>query len=243
MKKRPNREVYKSAIWRSLHPTARAHILLVAEGLKPMAYTGVANIKGAMGYLENELGILIDEARGRRRCELGSLRLFVPSRTYTVCTSKKVLDVVRGMQAKRRFNDPFSIELEGRFLGYPKCCTTEYMHPTYEERFNPWILKFFKRPYRFLVEAVRLYMEGRKLAEEFLYLMPSQTPCSVTCQRTLRKLRKWRAVTRKYDPEAAAFLERFNRREVFAEAQALAKKLRAKGVTPGQFRKGYIFRA
>ena len=44
-KEKPNREVYKTAYWRAIDPLDRAHILLVAEGVKPMAYTDFTDIK------------------------------------------------------------------------------------------------------------------------------------------------------------------------------------------------------
>ncbi|MFC1690950.1 DUF483 domain-containing protein [Nanoarchaeota archaeon] len=241
-KDKPNREVYKSAAWRSIDPVDRAHIILVVEGLKPMAYCDSSDVESIKDYLSSELKIFFTEARGLRKYWRINPGLVLPSKVYTVCANKKILNTVLDLNDSAFWNH----DLFGKLLGYPECCRKEYSNPTYEEKFNGGILKFFEPPYAhkaftFEIEYVQKLLEEKKIPEEFLYLMPSQTPCSIDCKKSRKLLSKWKHILEKYDPRAAKALREFNEENCDKEYKELAKKLKKKGIKPEMFRKGYIF--
>ena len=103
------------------------------------------------------------------------------------------------------------------------------------------MLRFFKRPYTFLIEAVQALLEGEPIPEEFLYLMPSQTPCSIHCQKSKELLKKWKETLERYDPEAAKALRNFNERNIMKTFKEYVKKFKTFGVRGFQFISGYIF--
>jgi len=232
---RSHETIYSSAAWRTLNPVDRAHIILVAERVKPMAYCGLTELRGVRNCILDGLDIVALEARGKIGWEWSSMGLLVfPSRTYTVCNSAKTLKV---------FTGGLSIRLEGRLLGYPRCCVEEYTCHTYEKEFTPEVIRSVGRwAFRFALEAVGLFLDGKSLPREFNYLMPSQTPHSVTCLPSLKLLRRWASVIERHDPEAAKTLVEINRR-LFAKLQAMAAKLRQRGFTSSaQLRRGYVHR-
>lgn len=239
-KERPNREIYKTAYWRAIDPVDRAHILLVAEGVKPMAYTSFTNLKSISDYLSRELKIWITEARGKRRWFPTKTKLHLPERVYTICGSEKAFKFIQelwGSPSQSHYWD-----YEGKLLGYPRCCRKEYIATTYRDKFNGWIIRFFgRRPYTFMIQWVRKVLDKKSIPEEFLYLMPSQTPCSIGCRKSLRLLNRWKRLLYKYDPEAAEALKSFNERNKSARFQAIADKLKKKNVSSNMFKKGYVF--
>ena len=234
----PNREIYKTSIWKSINPTDRAHILLVAEGVKPMAYADMSDLKDIKDYISKELKLFFVEARGRRAWYKTSVGIDLPHRVYTIYKSDKTLRLIQRLWSSNRSNYQ---DREGELLGFPKCCRKEYSNPTYNKRFNGFILKFFRRPYTFLIQAVKMFLEGREIPKEYLYLMPSQTPCSVECKKSLNLLKVWRELLRKYDPEAAKTLEEFNEYNVLREIKEITTRLKERKITSVQFEKGYIF--
>jgi|SRR3989338_7714927 len=240
-KEKPNREVYKTAYWKMIDPLDRAHILLVAEGVKPMAYINFTNLKSLQEYLSKDLKIWITEVRGPSNWRPTRIRLFLPSRVYTICGSEKILQFLQGLWQspnRRQYWD-----YEGKLLGYPSCCRQEYVAKTCDKKFNTWIIgQFGSRPYTFLIEAVRTLLENKIIPEEFLYRMPSQTPCSISCKPSLRLLRKWKKVLYKYDAEAAEVLKEFNQRCDLDEFQALVDKFKKKKISSEMFAKEYVFR-
>lgn len=238
-KEKPNREIYQTAYWRAIHPLDRAHILLVAEGVKPMAYTEHTDIKSVKEYLAQELKIWVTEARGKRSWWPTETDICLPSRVYTICGLEKSFKFIQELWGSP--NQAMYWDYEGKLLGYPECCRQEYVAPTYKERYNPWILKQFgRKPYSFKVEAVRRLLEGKTIPEEFLYCMPSQTPCSIGCRKSLKLLSRWKRILWKYDPAAAEAVKEFNQRYGFARYQAMAEKLRKNKFSSEMFRKGYV---
>jgi hypothetical protein len=239
-KEKPNREVYKTAYWRAIDPLDRAHILLVAEGVKPMAYTDFTDIKSVKDYLSKELKIWITEARGRRKWFPTETGLHLPHKVYTICGSEKTFKFIQELWGSP--NQSHYWDYEGKLLGYPKCCREEYVAATYRDKFNAWIIKLFgRRPYTFMIQSVRRILERKKIPEEFLYLMPSQTPCSVGCRRSIKLLNRWKRILYKYDPKAAEAIKEFNEGSNSARFQAIVDKLKKKKVSSDMFRKGYIF--
>jgi hypothetical protein len=239
-KKKPNRSVYESKIWKHISPLDRTHLILVAEGLKPMAYCSFLDIKDVKDYLSSELGILFDEARGRVEFYHMGNYVALPNRTYTIYASEKIRDSHENASFIRRL---FYTDLTGKFLGYPRCCRAEYMKPTVQKKFNDWIISHFPpRAFTFQIECVQAYLSGETIPEEFWFRMPSQTPCSIHCKSTIRLLKKWKQAIYKYDREAAEALKEFNDREWFKKYRQLAENLKKKGITADQFRKGHIFR-
>ena len=236
----PNRAVYKSSYWKIIDPIDRAHVLLVAEGVKPMAYTNFTNLGSIQEYLINELHIIITEARGRT-VWLSPKRnsLHFPVRVYTIAKSPKIftqLQVLWSTRGKKRYQD-----FEGKLLGYPVCCRKEYSNPTYRKKFSPWILLNFRKPFTFMLEYIIRLMDGESIPSEYNYLMPSQTPCSISCKKSLKLLDRWKRILQKYDHEALASLQEYNQHCKEKKYKAIAQALKKKGVTTKHFKKGFIF--
>ena len=118
------------------------------------------------------------------------------------------------------------------------------MQPTYEKEFTIEVIKSVtdRWAFRFALEAVGLFLDGKSFPSEFYYRMPSQTPCSVSCRPSLKLLSRWAAVIEKYDPEAAEALTDGNK-YMAVQLQAVAEKLRKRGFTSSaQLRRGYVHR-
>lgn len=235
-----NREFYKSDLWKSIDPSDRAHIILVAERAKPAAHCSFLKLKGVKEIVEKELNIYITNPRGRINFYPGSNKLALPNNVVTVCASKKIFDIYEKLTDNIQLGQKFQ-EMEGKLLGYPPCCRREYLNPTYRKKYNDWILKFFRRPYTFEIECVQTLLDGKEIPEVFLYLMPSQTPCSINCGTSISLLSKWKSIIEKYDPEAAATIREFNERCDLNKFKKNANRLKSMKVTPEMFKKGYIF--
>lgn len=240
-KEKINRAIYKTAYWKVISPIDRAHILLVAERLKPMAYTYFTDLKSVKDYLSKELNIWVTEARGKIAWFPTETRLYLPNKVYTICGSENSFRFIQALWQSP--NQSYDCNYEGKLLGYPSCCRKEYIMPTYQKKNNDWIIKLLgQQPSNFMIESVRKILEGKEIPEEFLYLMPSQTPCSIECKKSIRLLRKWKKILYKYDPEAAEALKGFNKRSL-ARFQVIAYNLKKKKISSDMFSKGYIFRS
>ncbi len=238
-KEKPNRVVYLSAFWKAIKPIDRAHILLVAEGAKPMTYVWFTNIQQVREYISQQLHIFVTEARGPEIYMRSDNGLQLPMRSYTVCATEKYLKFLQELwkdSTQSRYDDYL-----GKMLGYPSCCRKEFIWPTVKRRFNHFILRFFPNPYRFDVEIVELLINGGSIPPEFLFLATTQTPCSIHCFKSRKMLVIWKGVLERYDDEAATALKKLNQRRL-AKLVALAQKLMDKGITGEQFKKGYISR-
>jgi hypothetical protein len=131
---------------------------------------------------------------------------------------------------------------EGLLLGYPECCVKEYAFPTFKGKFNNFIVSKFNLPFTFKIECVKKIMEGGSIPDYFLYLAPSQTPCSINCNKSKRLLLRWKQVLYSHDIEAAKALEDFNMRNIFIEYHNLAIKLKNGRITPEMFSQKFIFK-
>ena len=237
--KKPNREVYSTPLWRSINPIDRAHILLVAEKIKPAAYCGFTDLEGAKEYLAQELNVFIVQMRGHRTYERGDETLVFPHRIFTICASQKIFQIYQKLSEVSNLDRAYDVE--GKLLGYPRCCRKEYIRPTYQEKFNQYILRLIRgKLYTFKIECVQRYLEGKEIQKEFLYLMPTQTPHSVDCSSSIGLLSKWKYAIDGFDPKAAKALVAFNQVS-FNKFKEQADYLKSKGVASEQFNRGYIF--
>ncbi len=235
--------VYSSTAWRSIHPLDRAHIILVAERLKPMAYCEVSDLHDIRDFVSRGLDILVLQGVGPTRWGRSGLdRLVFPSLGYMVCNSPRIL---RAITAARLSQGVMSMQLQGRLLGYPRCCVEEYMQPTYDKEFTAEAIRNVtdRWAFRFALEAVGMFLDGKSFPSEFYYRMPSQTPCSVNCRSSLKLLRRWAEAIDKYDSEATEALTDGNK-YMAVQLQAVAEKLRKRGFTSGaQLRRGFVHHA
>lgn len=119
-----------------------------------------------------------------------------------------VLDVSR--DPRRLGEARKSFARQGRFYGYTSCSIKTYLRG---------------KTKAFYVQLLDALKSGKGYPDEFNYLMPSQTPCSLECKNCRPLLRTWREVLLANDPEAAAALREFNRRE-FADVKNIEKMVR-----------------
>ncbi len=194
-------EVYKSPEWKSLDPIDRAQLLLVTEGARPGAiiggdFTSFQKIVEKMDLATHlnsedwELGPVYEVARpeilSQRYRELVSLSEKTPAEEF------------------HRFN--------GRFLGYPSCCTEEYINPTKNRGkiIKQYGAKGQEKIPNVTYEVSQLIEQGQQYPKELDYCPPTYTPCSATCPNALATLRKWKQLLEYADPEAAEQLKQFN---------------------------------
>jgi len=235
-----NREAYKSLQWKSIRPLDRAHILLVAERLKPMAYCSSISSKEVRGFLEKELNIFFYNARGK----IGwfpnpELKLYLPEMVYTVYSYKKLPIIFKKILGQKNVNYQ---DLEGKLLGYPKCCRREYLYSNLNQKYSPLVLKLLNKPCNFILEAIKAKLEGIDINPAFRYLMPSQTPCSINCKKSIKLLNAWKDALQKYDPEAGASLESFNDYNNYREIKEKSILFQKKRIKPEMFKIGAFFR-
>src|SRR3989344_1182395 len=111
-------EIYNSAEWKELAPIARAQLLLVAEGIKPGTiiegnFTSFQEIIRQMGlatHLNSEPFLL------QPVYEVASAATLSEHRRDFIALPEKV--------TQEDYH-----KINGKFLGYPACCTEEYNRP------------------------------------------------------------------------------------------------------------------
>lgn len=240
-KKNPDRDVYKSKIWRFIPEIDRAHIILVAEHAKPGAICNKISSEEIKDYISANLNIrIIDSGKNIQFARSSKRMVWIPVNPVFICNSRKTLKQYIAMSSISNYVS--SWEHQGKLFGYPNCCIREYCNPTFKEKYNPLILKFLgKNTCTFEIEIIRGFLEGKDFSKDFLYLMPSQTPHSVNCRRTKALMRKWGRLLRKYDKEAAEMIEKFNLQD-FARMKTIAQDFEKKGITSEMFDKSYIWR-
>jgi hypothetical protein len=225
------KDLYKSKEWNSLHPLFRSELLLVTEGVKRGAIT--------CGNWENFRDIVSEAGLS---CKANSGR----SSEYPafIVAGKEDLDkyLTDCEDLEKRYNaNPNMRESElrvlsvdahkvnGQFLGYPDCCTEEYVRELRtgnlkrgEGRKND------KNGFasRFDEELYGQIKETGAYSEIFDYRVPTFTPCSVDCLEARGVLESWQDVLKSNDREAVRTLIHFNRQgkpERFAHKEYLRR--------------------
>ena len=193
-------EVYRSAEWQALPSLDRAQLLLVAEGLKPGAiiggnFTGFQKIVGRLGLVTH---------LNSRPGELNPV--------YEVAT-QKAMDAYYNELVNMPEEAPQSnIHLiNGRFLGYPACCTEEYIKP---QKNRDAVIREYPDTHEDIpnieYEVRKIIQQGGSYPAELDAAPPTFTPCSVTCPHALARLKKWSVALLTADPEAARDLQLFH---------------------------------
>jgi len=188
-------EVYKSPEWQNLNEVDRSQLLMVAEGVKPGTIIGgdFTNFQGILDKLGLEASL---------NSEPGQL---YP--VYKVAKPEVLAQYFREILTIPESSDIDAFHrVNGKFLGYPECCTEEYNNPRKNaearKKYSP--RKFISN---FEYELKKMIDETGTYPEEFDFTPPSFTPCGAHCEAAIAQLRKWKAVVEAGDPKAARELQ------------------------------------
>jgi hypothetical protein len=208
--------LYQSEEWKSLEEIDRAQLLLVIEGIKRGTiiggnWTSFMKIleKTGLGYELNtnkyQLSPVVVVARPEDLQEQNRRYLTLPE------------------NANR---DDFH-KIAGWLLGYPECCTAEYVKDRTLEQRRAQRNGQRHLSYRFGQELDAQIKAKRSYSEILDYRPPSFTPCGVECPEATRVLTSWKQAIDTLDPEAGRELVYFNRRclpERFAHQEYLQQE-------------------
>lgn len=192
--------LYQSKEWKSLDEIDRAQLLLVIEGLKRGTiiqgnWTSFIDIlkKTGLSYQLNSNKYLLNPV--------------------AVVAKKEDLEKVNGkyLTLPEDANGPSFHKIAGWLLGYPECCTEEYV----KER-TPIQKKATRNGQRHLGYKFGQELDS-KIRTEWAYpdvldyRPPSFTPCGVDCPEATKILTSWKNAIDALDPEAGKELVYFNR--------------------------------
>ena len=194
--------IYKSKEWKSLEEIDRAQLLLVIEGLKRGTIIG-GNYTSFMDILK-KTGL--DYSLTSDKLSLDPVAIVAKSKDLAEATHRYLTlpknPVGTGYHG-----------VTGWLLGYPECCTKEYVKERTPEQ------KIAQRngqrhlSYRFGKELDSKIRSEGSYPDIFDYRPPSFTPCSVNCPEATKVLSSWKEAIETLDPEAAKELVYFNRRD------------------------------
>lgn len=102
-------------------------------------------------------------------------------------------------------------KIAGWLLGYPACCTAEYVKERTPEQKKAARNRKHHLTYRFGQELTDLIQTQGSYPEVFDYRPPSFTPCSITCAEAINVLTSWKEAFDTLDPEAGQEIVHFNR--------------------------------
>ncbi|MFA5829545.1 MAG: hypothetical protein WC843_03555 [Candidatus Gracilibacteria bacterium] len=195
-----HKDVYESPDWKALNGLDRAQLLLVAEGVKPGTIIG-GNHKTFLKLVE-KLGLQAIQTNDPHSLDP----------IYEVASPEIISDCYRSeLVLPEGANYSESHKINGKFLGYPECCTEEYIHSQKNlkarKSFSPK-----KIISNFDFELMQLFRSGKSYSEQLDFRPPSFTPCSAHCDNALRLLGQWKKILEKGDPEAAKGLQYFNQK-------------------------------
>ncbi|HLC46495.1 MAG TPA: hypothetical protein VJI75_02015 [Candidatus Nanoarchaeia archaeon] len=205
--------LYQSKEWKSLGSIDRAQLLLVIEGLKRGTiisgnWTSFIDILGKTG-LEYTLNT-------------PKYRLY----PAMVVAKPEVLTEVarRELTVPERPRKGEYHKINGWMLGYPECCTEEYIRERtpkqkLDRKNGQHILT-----YKFGKEISDLLQDGGKYPEFLDYRPPSFTPCGVNCPEAAKVLTSWKEAIDALDPEAGKGLVCFNKDSINYFLKDLPKK-------------------
>ncbi|MFH1509231.1 MAG: DUF483 domain-containing protein [bacterium] len=185
-----HRDVYNSPEWKTLNPITRAHLILVAEGAKNGAYTR-GDYKNFASIID-KLGL-----EASMNSEEGDLDpVFTVAKPEAM--SENIREEIMASDKKESLTEGF--KREGKFLGYPDCCVTEYERASLVE-------------YETGEKNVNIDQEIEEAGtypKELDYLPPTFTPCSVDCEKALAMAEKHKDILLEADPEAAEEIRKIN---------------------------------
>jgi hypothetical protein len=192
--------LYESDEWKSLNKIDRAQLLLVIEGLKRGTiisgnWTSFMDIlkKSGLAYTlntdKNELDPIVVVAKPEDLTE--------QTRRYLTLPEKVNIDEFH--------------KISGWLLGYPECCTEEYIKDRTHEQMKESRNGQRHLSYKFGKELDELIRTERNYPDIFDYRPPSFTPCGIECPEATKVLTSWKDAIETLDPEAGKDLVYFHR--------------------------------
>jgi hypothetical protein len=191
-------EIYDSPEWKELGPIDRAQLMLVAEGVKPGTIIG-----GNLSTFQN----IVQKMGLKTHLNTEPNELWP---VYEVASPAVMDERYHDLLAlpKESTSDDYH-KINGKFLGYPVCCTEEYNNP---QKNLAARMKF--SPHKFIsnvdFELTQMIEKGETYPEELDFCPPAFTPCSATCPEALRVLKQWKDIILLGDKDAAEELQMFN---------------------------------
>lgn len=202
--------IYKTKEWKSLNEIDRAQLLLVIEGLKKGTIIG-GNWTPFMDILK-KTGL--EYKLNTNRYRLNPVAIVAKKEDLEEATHR-ILTIPINSNGKE-FH-----EITGWLLGYPECCTEEYLKERTPKQKLAKINGFHYLSYNFGKELDNLIKSKGSYPEIFDYVPPSFTPCKIECPQATKILSSWKKAIDTLDPEAGKELVYFNRSDI---PQSLAHK-------------------
>lgn len=192
--------LYHSEEWKSLEEIDRAQLLLVIEGLKKGTIIG-GNWTSFIGILkEGGLGYELNTDKYR----LDPVVMVAKSEDLAEANHRYITLLERGSE------DEFH-KISGWLLGYPECCTEEYVKERTPEQRKAERNGQRYLGYKFGQELDTQIRTKGTYSEIFDYRPPSFTPCGIECPEAIRVLTSWKDAIDTLDPEAGKEVIYFNR--------------------------------
>jgi len=194
-------DLYQSDEWKRLAGTERAQLLLVVEGLK----------KGAV--VEGNWTFFIDIIKKNGldyqlyTDKYGLNPVFVVARTNDIHEESR-----KYITLPKNANRHDYHKIIGWLLGYPECCTAEYIRERTPEQRMAEQKKQHHLSYKFGQELTDMITNKGNYPEIFDYRPPSFTPCGIDCPEAIRLLASYKDAIDTLDPEAGRELVYFNRK-------------------------------
>jgi hypothetical protein len=180
----------------------RAELALVLEDVKPGVITG-GNWSSFQRILQ-ETGLIYLPTSRKYSLDLAAM----------VARPEAMQEYMTQMlQVPERAKGDIYHRIYGKFLGYPSCCTDEYLRPRTREEIAAKRNGHSRRSYRFGREIHELLTQTGTYPDVFDYCTPAFTPCTVECPNALETLAKWKEALDRCDPEAGEALADFNKRQ------------------------------
>lgn len=194
-------EVYQSPEWKDLPKLDRAQLLLVAEGAKRGTFIS-GNFTSFLKVVE-KMGLAY-----KRNTENWDMEPI-----YEVASPEVLSEFYHKLiTLPEKAPEDETHRIQGWFLGYPECCTEEYIDPTInrDEITEKHGEKEAEKITNVDYEARQLIESEKPYPKELDYRPPTYTPCSATCPSALSMLRTWKQLLDAADPEAAEQLKQRN---------------------------------
>ena len=194
-------KLFNGPEWKSLDKIDRAQLLLVLEGLKRGTIIS-GNWTSFMDILE-KTGLVYKLNTNQHRL----------NPVVMVARPENLLEYNRRVLTlpENSSRDDFH-EIAGWFLGYPTCCTDEYLKERTPEQMKADENGKRHLSYRLGQELDAAIKNGGTYPDVLDYRPPSFTPCTINCPEATKVLASWKEAIDRLDPEAGKELVYFNRR-------------------------------
>ncbi len=194
-------KIYDSIEWKSLEEIDRAQLLLVIEGLKKGTIIG-GNWTSFMDILK-QTGLSYELNTSKYRLD----PVVVVARQEDLQEQNR-----RYLTLPEKATGADFHKVSGWLLGYPECCTEEYVKERTHSQRKAQRNGQRHLSYRFGQELDSKIKSEGTYPDIFDYRPPSFTPCSIDCPEATKVLTSWKEAIDTLDPEAGKELVYFNRR-------------------------------